>query len=212
MARRALAALFASPPQALAPFMPARRALQPDPLGRTVGDLRRPQVAVLGGMPKVQDTRVQALGAIEALQRQPPAAVRASDTVERPRPHGQPPTVTALAAPPHSGGIAALDVGRLEGPVRSSSHCASRSACPNRKHHSSKLTLSPASLRKRDHLTLDLPWPMPWHARPSAASSARASSTSESKGASSSARPCSSSHFRGFCLHGLATPSWTPMF
>lgn len=75
MTRRALAALFASPPQALAPFAPARRALQPDPLGRTVGDLRRLQVAVLGGVPEVQDARVQALGAIEALQRQPPAAV-----------------------------------------------------------------------------------------------------------------------------------------
>ena len=117
MARRALAALFARPPQALAPFVPARRALQPDPLGRTVGDPRRLQVAVLGGAPKVQDARVQALGAIEALQRQPPAAVRASDVVERPRPHGQLPTVAALAAPPHSGGIAARDVGRLEEPV-----------------------------------------------------------------------------------------------
>lgn len=85
MARRALAALFASPPQALAPFVPARRALQPDPLGRTVGDLRRLQVAVLGGMPKVQDARVQALGAIEALQRQPPVAVRAFLAV-----HGRP--------------------------------------------------------------------------------------------------------------------------
>ena len=50
MARRALAALLASPPQALAPFVPARRALQPDPLSRTVGDLRRLQVAVLGGI------------------------------------------------------------------------------------------------------------------------------------------------------------------
>lgn len=49
MARRALAALFASPPQALAPFVPAHRALQPDSLGRTVGDLRRSQVAVLDG-------------------------------------------------------------------------------------------------------------------------------------------------------------------
>ena len=117
MARRALAAPFASPPQALAPFVPARRALQPDPLGRTVGDLRRLQVAVLGGVPKVQDARVQALGAIEALQRQPPAAVRASGIAERPRPHGQLPTVAALAAPPHSGRIAARDVGRLEGPV-----------------------------------------------------------------------------------------------
>lgn len=117
MARRALAALFASPPQALAPFAPARRALQPDPLGRTVGDLRRLQVAVLDGMPKVQDARVQALGAIEALQCQPSAAVRASGIVERPRPHGQLPTVAALAAPPHSGRIAARDVGRLEGPV-----------------------------------------------------------------------------------------------
>lgn len=107
MARRALAALFASPPQALAPFVPARRALQPDPLGRAVGDLRGLQVAVLGGMPEVQDASVQALGAIEALRRQPPAAVRASGIVERPRPHGQLPTVAALAAPPHSGGIAA---------------------------------------------------------------------------------------------------------
>lgn len=69
------------------------------------------------GMPKVQDARVQALCAIEALQRQPPAAVRASGIVERPRPHGQLPTVAALAAPPHSGRIAARDVGRLEGPV-----------------------------------------------------------------------------------------------
>ena len=117
MARRALAALFASPPQALAPFIPARRALQPDSLGRTVGDLRRPQIAVLGGMPKVQDARVQALGAIETLQRQPPAAVRASGIAERPRPHGQLPTVAAPAAPPYSGRIVAQDVGRLEGPV-----------------------------------------------------------------------------------------------
>lgn len=45
----------------------------------------------------------------------------------------------------------------LRGPFRSSSHCASKSACPNRKRHSSMLTLSSASLRKRDHLTLDLP-------------------------------------------------------
>lgn len=36
MARRALVAPFASPPQALTPFVPARRALQPDPLGRTL--------------------------------------------------------------------------------------------------------------------------------------------------------------------------------
>lgn len=83
----------------------------------TVEDLRRLQVAVLGGVPKVQDARVQALGAIEALQRQPPAAVRTSGVVERPRPHGQLPAVAALAAPPHSGGIAARDVGWLEGPV-----------------------------------------------------------------------------------------------
>ena len=117
MARRSLAAPFASPPQALTPFVPASRALQPDPLGRTVGDLRRLQVAVLGGVPKVQDARVQALGAIEALQRQPPAAVRASGIAERPRPLGQLPTVATLAASPHSGRIAARDVGRLEGPV-----------------------------------------------------------------------------------------------
>ena len=47
----------------------------------------------------------------------------------------------------------------LRDPFRSPSHCASKSACPNRRHHSSKLTLSSASFRKRDHLTLDLPCP-----------------------------------------------------
>ena len=88
MARRALAALLASPPQVLAPFVPARRALQPDHLGRTAGDLRRLQVTVLGGMPKMQDARVLALGAIEALQCQPPATVRTSGIVEHPRPRG----------------------------------------------------------------------------------------------------------------------------
>lgn len=77
------------------PCMPMP-ASPPDP-PRTAGDdAVGPQVAVLGGMPKMQDARVQALGAIEALQRQPPAAVRASGVVERPRPHGQLPTVAVF--------------------------------------------------------------------------------------------------------------------
>lgn len=208
MARRALAALFASPPQALAPFVPARRALQPDPLGRAIGDLRRLQVAVLGGMPEVQDASVQALGAIEALQRQPPAAVRASGVVERPHPHGQPPTVAALATPPHSGGIAARDVGQLEGPVPLLVPLRQQIRMPEPQAPFLEADVELRLPQEARPLVLDLPCPMPSRTRPSAAPSARASSTNESKGASSSTRPCSSSHFRGFCLQmRVITPS-----
>ena len=111
-------------------------ALPPDALVGVGDHVGRLQVAVALLVPVPRDLGMRRPRVVEAAQQLAVLAVRAA-VVDAHGAHAHllAPDVAARSAPPHPGGIAARDVGRLEVPVPPLVPLPQQIAYPNRRHH-----------------------------------------------------------------------------